>query len=207
MKTPAPKTKERLALLRFEVVCHLKTLRQEGHLLAECVRRAASRPWPEPDGLYYSPRTLEGWWYDYGKSGYQGLAGKPGRGDGGKSRSIDDETGDWIIDKIRQNPTLPLEVLYRHWQDHGRGLPSISSVRRFLKTRGMDRRSLRADVRQKDGAIHWSVDQQGSIHAIPTQGCHKSRSAPMPMRTLPQALRAANARKVGPSWCSGKSHQ
>jgi transposase InsO family protein len=144
MKTPAPKTKERLALLRFEVVCHLKTLRQEGHPLAECVRRAASRPWPEPDGLYYSARTLEGWWYDYGKSGYQGLAGKPSRGDGGKSRSIDQETGEWIIEKIRQSPSVPLEVLYRHWQDHGRGLPSISSVRRFLKTRGMDRRSLRA---------------------------------------------------------------
>lgn len=57
--TPAPK--ERLALLRFEVICHLKTLRQEGLPLSECLRDASSRPWPEPDGRYYACRTLETW--------------------------------------------------------------------------------------------------------------------------------------------------
>lgn len=136
--------KERLALLRFEVVCHIKNLRQEGLRLSECLRAACSRPWPEPDGVYYAYRTLETWWYDYARSGYQGLCGKSRRVDAGKSRSIDPETGLWIIDKITENPRTPLQVLYRHWQAHGHELPSLSSVYRFLKAQGYDRRSLRA---------------------------------------------------------------
>lgn len=144
MPTDTPAPKERLALLRFEVICHIKTLRQEGLPLSECLRAASSRPWPEPDGPYYAYRTLETWWYDYARSGYQGLSGKSRRADAGKSRSIDEETGLWIIDKIRENPRTPLQVLYRHWQDHGHYLPSLSSIYRFLKTHGYDRRSLRA---------------------------------------------------------------
>lgn len=144
MQNTPSDTKERLALLRFEIICHLKSLRKDGVPLAECLRSASSRPWPEPDGNYYSCRTLETWWYDYAKSGYQGLAGKNSRNDAGKSRSIDRETGLWILDKIQENPRTPLQVLYRHWQDHGHALPSLSSVYRFLKTHGYDRRSLAA---------------------------------------------------------------
>ena len=70
MDNQAPPTKERLALLRFEVICQIKTLRQDGIPLAECLRIASSRPWPEPDGRYYSCRTIETWWYDHAKSGY-----------------------------------------------------------------------------------------------------------------------------------------
>ena len=138
------KPKEHLALLRFELICHLKTLRKEGLPLAECLRNASSRPWPEPDGTYYSYRTLETWWYNYARSGYLGLSGKSGRADAGKSRSIDEETGVWILEKIQENPRMPLQVLYRHWQQQGHALPSLSSLYRYLKTKGYDRRSLRA---------------------------------------------------------------
>ena len=179
--------KERRALLRFEAICHLKTLRQEGIPLAECLRAASARPWPEPDGNYYSYRTLETWWYDYARSGYGGLAGKASRGDAGKSRTIDQETGLWILDKIRENPRTPLQVLYRHWQEHGHQLPSLSSVYRFLKTQGYDRRSLRAG-RLESGPQKafeapapndlWMVDfacgptlRSAEGKAIPTQLC------------------------------------
>jgi len=144
MQNNAPNPKSALALLRFEVICHLKNLHKEGVPLAECLRSASSRPWPEPDGNYYSCRTLETWWYDYAKSGYTGLTGKDSRADAGKSRSIDKETGEWILMKIQENPRTPLQVLHRHWQQHGHDLPSISSVYRFLKTHGYDRRTLRA---------------------------------------------------------------
>jgi len=144
MQNDAPSPKSALALLRFEVICHLRTLRQEGIPLAECLRAASSRPWPEPDGNYYSCRTLETWWYDYAKSGYTGLTGKSSRADAGKSRSIDPETGAWILQKIQENPKTPLQVLHRHWQQHGHNLPSISSVYRYLKAHGYDRRTLRA---------------------------------------------------------------
>jgi hypothetical protein len=59
MKNSAPKPKESLALLRFEVICHIKTLRQDGRPLAECVRAAASRPWPGEGGQYFAARTIE----------------------------------------------------------------------------------------------------------------------------------------------------
>lgn len=144
MQNDAPSPKSALALLRFEVICHLKTLRQEGIPLAECLRAASSRPWPEPDGKYYSYRTLETWWYDYAKSGYTGLTGKSRRADAGKSRSIDPETGAWILQKIQENPKTPLQVLHRHWQQHGHQLPSTSSIYRYLKAHGYDRRTLRA---------------------------------------------------------------
>ena len=144
MQNPAPTTKERLALLRFEVICHIKTLRQEGMPLAECLRRACSRPWPGEDGFYYSYRTVETWWYGHARHGFPGLAGKAKRADAGKSRVVDTETGLWIIEAIAKTPHTPLSVLYRHWQDHGRGLPSLSAVMRFLAAHGYDRRSLKA---------------------------------------------------------------
>lgn len=144
MRNPAPTAKERLALLRYEVVCHLKTLRQEGIPLAECLRSASSRPWPGEEGRYYSYRTIETWWYDHARHGFPGLAGKAKRADAGKSRAIDPETGQWIIEAIAGTPSTPLSVLYRHWQERGRALPSLSAVHRFLAAHGCDRRSIKA---------------------------------------------------------------
>jgi len=144
MSTPTPNPKEHLALLRFEVICHIKTLRQDGQPLALCLRDAASRPWPGAEGKYYSFRTIETWWYDYASRGYQGLAGKSARADAGKSRSIDEALGLWFLEAVAKNPNTPLSVLYRHWEEQGRELPSLSSVQRFLASRGYDRRSLKA---------------------------------------------------------------
>ena len=39
---------------------------------------------------------------------------------------------------------MPLSVLYRSWEEHGRVLPSESTVRRFLCANGLDARSLKA---------------------------------------------------------------
>lgn len=144
MQKPTPKPKESRALLRFEVICHVKTLREEGLPLAECVRAAASRPWPIESGQYFGARTIERWWYDYASKGYAGIEGKPARSDAGHSRFIDEETGLWILDAISKSPGVPFTVLYRLWEEHGRGLPSESTVRRFLKSKGYDKRSLKA---------------------------------------------------------------
>jgi len=144
MPKDPPDPKSTLALLRFEAICHIKNLHADGLPLAECLRDAAARPWPAEGGRYYAPRTLETWWYDYAKSGYLGLAGKSSRADAGKSRTIDEETGLWIIQKIKDNPRVPLQVLMRHWREHGHQLPSASSIYRYLKAHGYDRRSLRA---------------------------------------------------------------
>jgi len=130
--------------MRYEVICHIKTLRQQAIALAECLRRASSRPWPGEDGHYYSYRTIETWWYDHARHGFDGLSGKAKRADAGKSRAIDTETGQWIIAQISKTPDTPLSVLYRHWIDSGRKLPSLSAVARLLSAHGYDRRSIKA---------------------------------------------------------------
>ena len=144
MKKPTPTHKEILALLRHEIVCHIKTLRAEGLPLVECVRVASLRPWPAEGGRYFAARTLETWWYDYTKSGFAGITGKAKRQDAGKSRALDEALGLWIIEAIRKSPSVPLSVLYRLWEGHGRVLPSESTVRRFLSANGLDARSLKA---------------------------------------------------------------
>jgi putative transposase len=144
MNNTTPTPKESRALVRFEVICHIKTLQGEGLPLAECVRAASSRPWPGEGGRYFAARTIETWWYAFAKKGYGGIAGKASRGDAGQSRAIDQELGLWIIEAISKSPGVPLAVLYRHWEDHGRGLPSQSTVRRFLVSKGLDTRSLKA---------------------------------------------------------------
>jgi transposase InsO family protein len=141
MKNTAPKPQESRALRRFEVICHIKTLQGEGLPLAECVRAAASRPWPAENGQYFSARTIETWWYEYAKSGFPGISGKSSRRDAGQSRRIDDELGLWIIEAIGKNAGMSLSLLYRHWQDQGKDLPSVSTVRRFLAGKGLDARS------------------------------------------------------------------
>ena len=78
------------------------------------------------------------WWYDHAKSGYTQLTGKTARAATGKSRFIDDETGLWIPDQIKEIPNTPLQVLHRHWKQHGHKLPSMISVYRFLKSHGYD---------------------------------------------------------------------
>jgi len=144
MKKTAPDEKQRLALVRHEVICHIKSLKKEGIPLAECFRQASSCPWPEETGRQYSCRTIETWWYQNLQHGFAGLSGKPRRADSGKSRAIDTETGFWVIEAITENPSTPLSVLYRHWKKNGKALPSISSVLRFLAAHGYDRRSLKA---------------------------------------------------------------
>ena len=136
--------KERLALTRFEAVSYIKVLQADGTLLADAIRQACARPWPDQHGRYYSFRTLETWWYRHAKRGFAGLQGKSRREDAGQSRSIDPQIGEWIISMIIEHPDTPLSVHYRGWEEHGCPLPSISSVRRFLKAKGYDPRSLKA---------------------------------------------------------------
>jgi len=80
----------------------------------------------------------------YAKHGFRGLTGIASRRDAGQSRLIDRETGDWILDAIEKSPGIPFSVLYRTWDEHGRGLPSESTVRRFLESKGYDARTLKA---------------------------------------------------------------
>jgi putative transposase len=133
-----------LALTRFKALNFVEDLQRDGLALAEALRQASLRPWPDENGDYYAVRTLEDWWYAYQKGGFNALMPAP-RSDQGKSRVLDQATAAWVLEQVTQNPKAPLKVLYCHWQQsQQRPLPSISVLYRFLRRQGMDRKSLRS---------------------------------------------------------------
>lgn len=132
------------ALIRFRALNFIEDHQRSGGVLAEALRQASLRPWPDENGDYYAARTLEDWWYAYKKGGFDALMSAP-RSDRGSSRAMDDATAAWVLEEVTQNPAIPLKVLYAHWRtQNARPLPSISVLYRHLRRQGMDRKSLRA---------------------------------------------------------------
>jgi transposase InsO family protein len=132
-----------LALTRFRALNFVEDLQRQGGSLAAALRAASTQPWPDENGDYYAVRTLEDWWYAYKKGGFGALVPTP-RSDQGKSRVLDGATAAWVLEQVTQNPIVPLKVLYSHWQQSQRPLPSISVLYRYLRRQGMDRKSLRS---------------------------------------------------------------
>jgi transposase InsO family protein len=131
------------ALTRFRALNFIEDLQRGGGVLADALRQASLHPWPDEKGDYYAVRTLEDWWYAYKKGGFDALVPAT-RSDQGKSRVLDGPTAAWVLEQVTQNPTVPLKVLYTHWQQSQRPLPSISVLYRYLRRQGLDRKSLRA---------------------------------------------------------------
>ena len=131
------------ALTRFRALNFVEDLQRHGCVLAEALRQASRQPWPDENGDYYAARTLEDWWYAYKKGGFAALVPAT-RSDQGKSRVLDEATAAWLLEEVTKNPTIPLKVLYAHWQQAGKLLPSVSVIYRYLRRQGMDRKTLRA---------------------------------------------------------------
>jgi hypothetical protein len=108
-----------VALTRFRALNFIEDLQRSGGSLAEALRQASLQAWPDQNGDYYAVRTLEDWWYAYQKGGFNALLPTP-RSDQGKSRVLDQATAAWVLEQVTQNPTVPLKVLYAHWQQSGR---------------------------------------------------------------------------------------
>lgn len=132
---------EQGALIRYGAVCHLQQLLEDGLTLAEALRRASARSWPDGiTGKVYAVRTLEDWWYDYQNGGFQALTKSP-RKDLGLRRVLAAEQQDWILRQRNQFPGIPVNVAYLRWleQDEGKELPSLSTIYRFLQSAGLFR--------------------------------------------------------------------
>jgi transposase InsO family protein len=131
------------ALTRFRALNFVEDFMRGGGILAEALRQASLHPWPDENGDYYAARTIEDWWYAHKQGGFAALVSAP-RSDQGKSRVLDETTAAWVLEQVTQNPTVPLKVLYSHWQQQQRPLPSISVLYRYLRRQGLDRKSLRS---------------------------------------------------------------
>ena len=142
--TPEPNPdSQNQALTRFRALNFVEDQLRAGSTLAESLRQASLRPWPDEQGDFYKPRTLEDWWYAYKKSGFGALLPAP-RSDQGTSRRLDAATAAWVTEQVTQNPAVPLKVLYARWKSQGRCLPSVSVLYRHLRRQGLDRKTLRA---------------------------------------------------------------
>lgn len=132
-----------VALTRFKAVSSIEEHVRRGVGLATALRDASLCPWPDESGRCYAVRTLEDWWYNYQRKGFAGLEVQR-RSDRGSSRSINAETGRWLIDQVCANPKIPFKVLYAHWEREGRELPPLRSAYRYLARHGYDRKSLQS---------------------------------------------------------------
>lgn len=147
-----PQGKE-IALWRYTVIAHLTQLEGPRGILKQELNRLSRRTHPHPvKGLIHVGRgTLEEWYYKYVNEGLEGLMPK-GRKDRGKSRRIDDGIAEKIEALATSHPQLDGPSLLAELnvkREEGEKLPSLSSLYRFLKSRGLDQRSgpLREDHR------------------------------------------------------------
>jgi putative transposase len=143
MKGSNSKSSEQVALIRFKAVNYVEDRVREGWRLAEALRMASQRPWPNETGRYYAERTIEDWHYAYKKGGFQALRNNP-RSDRGQCRRIDADTGRWIIEQVCAHPQIDVNVLYQRWQRDMPRLPSLRTVYRYLRAQGYDRCTLRS---------------------------------------------------------------
>lgn len=139
------KKRTEVALFRYQVIAPLLSLTgPKGELkraIQSIVARTHDHPTKGPVRLGYG--TVEHWLYAYRKGGLFALEDRPRR-DRGKSRVIDDELAEVIETLARQYPDLDgpgllFELKGQRLFQFER-LPSLSSLYRFLKAKGLDQR-------------------------------------------------------------------
>lgn len=131
-----------LALFRFEVIAPLLNLEGPRGTLKRAIAKLAERHFDHPQRgrVQLGQGTIEEWLYLYRRGGLDALKPCP-RQDRGHSRRIDDEVADRIEELARAATPLDgpgiLKELNADSLLAGR-VPSLSTLYRFLKARGLD---------------------------------------------------------------------
>lgn len=132
-----------VALRRFRIVNWVEERVGGGIALAQALREASARPWPdEQSGDFYAARTIEDWWYAFRKGGFEALCPRPRR-DAGRSRTITDDMGKRLLEFVEKYPAMAVKVWWHGAQVQGEALPPLSTVYRYLRQHGYDRKGLR----------------------------------------------------------------
>lgn len=132
---------ESLALWRFAYISKIEELVRQDIPLMRALEQVAASPPPAPqgwEGRFYSPSTLEDWWYLYRHGGFEALRPRPRR-DRGQPRRLSEEQARWVLEQVRSHPHTDVRVLHRRWQKLDPSLPSISSIYRLLARHGLCR--------------------------------------------------------------------
>lgn len=126
------------ALVRHNAVSWIQQALNQGHTLGRALALASELDW---GGRHYSPRSLEGWFYEYRAAGFAALV-RQRRSDKGQVRAFSPEAVQAIIKLRLAHPALPVTALIRQLLTRGvlePGTFSMPSVYRVLRREGLDR--------------------------------------------------------------------
>src|SRR6201997_5580245 len=135
---------EHSALVRHSAVSWIEQSLSQGNTLGRALALASELDW---DGRRYSPRTLEGWFYQWRARGFGALE-RRSRRDKGLSKAISAKDAEAIVKLRLQQPGLAVSTLVRQLEQSGvlqPGTFSLSSVYRLLMREGLDRPQLIAE--------------------------------------------------------------
>jgi transposase InsO family protein len=137
-----PSDSDALALVRHAAVSWIAEALKQNFTLARATALASQRTWGDKT---YSASTLEGWYYDWHRHGFEALHRQP-RKDKGSRKALSPEQCEAIIEWRKKYPQLKIKVLVRQLIEQGTlqaGTFSLPSVYRLLAEHQLDAHSLR----------------------------------------------------------------
>jgi transposase InsO family protein len=151
MKNSSSSVQEAIALGRMSLVQAVLELVQCHWPLSAALEQVASAQALPGEGerppQFVAPRTLEDWYYAFKKSGFEGLKPKA-RSDRGKPRRLSAAQQQWLLERVRAFPGVPVKLLYRQWKQADPTLPGLSAVYRWLEQNDLDAQGRRYLLRQ-----------------------------------------------------------
>ena len=127
------------ALIRHSAVSWIEQSLNQGNSLGRALALASELDWGQ---RRYSPRTLEGWLYEWRAQGFGALE-RRSRKDKGLCKVISPQAAEAIVKLRLQQPSLAISTLVRQLEQSGAvlepGTFSLSSVYRLLVREGLDR--------------------------------------------------------------------
>lgn len=154
----------RRGLLRHNAVSWIEQCRNGGDSFKECVKRASELDW---EGRFFSPRTLEDWYYANRRGGFSRLQGRR-RSDAGGLRALEPQVAEAILELRKSQPRLTVTAILERLRAQGiieaGNQCSRSTVYRFLHQQGLDRHRLRALVNEVGGPTKaWETDSPNAL--------------------------------------------
>ena len=118
--------KQEIALMRYSAIAPLVAGLDESYKNQTAFFESVSaKGIPGPDGRlrHFAPSTIERWYADYNKYGFDALLPK-GRSDAGMSRKLDPDLQDQIRYLKTNYPRMSAAAIFRQLSDNGIMVPS-----------------------------------------------------------------------------------
>ena len=151
MKNTSSSVQEAIALRRMSLVQHsIELIHQHWPLSAALEQTSTSCPLPgdaDTPPQFVPKRTLEDWYYAFKRGGFDALKPKQ-RSDRGKPRRLSSSQQQWILERVRAFPGVPVKLLYRQWKQTDPTLPALSAIYRWLEQNDLDVQGRRYLLRQ-----------------------------------------------------------